>query len=554
MKVSIYSLDEALFPQNTLPAGSSNATSHITYAMQLLSMSDLGQYLPAGFPIYLWQDQSARYIEYWRWFTGEILEEVVGQTADGKPVFRYPLKINPVRDFARKHTAILFGEVTDTSTPLITSQVRPKTIFRNPSESAKTTAKFLEDVTNEVWTQSYGRSKQQENGLLSQFLGGSVFQISYQPWRKDLLIPIVVKNIYPNYFLPLWSSDDYYDLLEAWVVYLIDPVQAMMQFGVEPSGMRPAVYAEHWTKDYMQAAINGTPLVTTYPDGTTINYEKVANPFGFVPFVYTPRFREGSFYGSSFVPDIQGLALEYNARTADVGDAMQRTAHPRYTGTDLPGEIRTRKLDDKGFEAVDLGSTSPLNDAKAEIKALDPPKWNEAYSRHSSDLWTQMQRQGGLGPIAYGEDEGSQRSALTLAFRMWPSTVIAGAQRTNWTDGMIRLNQMILNMAQIKGLRVDSQSVPADFSKRFEISPQWLPKIPRDREALVNEMGLRVPMGTASPEHAMEAFGDVKDVDEERDQIEAWIELQSKYSQKQELKGGVDEPRTRSGLKEEPAE
>lgn len=526
----------------------------MTYAMQLLSLNDITQYMPAGFPFYLWQDQSTRYLEYWRWFTGEVLEEVVGTTKEGEPVFRYPLKINPVRDFSRKHAALLFGEVTDTSTPLIKAQVVPKSIFKNPSDADKRTGDFLESVLDEVWIQSNGRTKQQENGTLSQFLGGSVFQVSYQPWRKDLLIPIVVKNIYPNYFLPIWSADDYNNLLEAWVVYLIDPVQALAQYGVQPYGQRPSVYTEHWTREYMQASVNGQPLKAKYPDGRTVDYTKQRNPFGFVPFQYIPRFREGSFFGSSFIPDIQGLALELNARSADVGDALRHTANPPYVGTDLPGEIRERKLDNSGHTVLDLGPTNTLNDAKAEVKALDPPQWNQAYSDHTDTLWRQLQRAGSLGPIAYGEDEGSQRSALTLAFRMWPSTISAGTQRTFWTDGLIQINKYILAMAAHIGTRIDSNKIPDDFLKRFDIKPQWLPKIPRDREALVNEMGLRVPMGTASPDLAMEAFGDIEDIDEQKEEIEAWLALQAKYAKMTKAPGGLDEPVLRSGLKEEPAQ
>lgn len=550
--------NSAFMAQNTLPANNANATSQITFAMQLLSMNDIQGFLPEGFPIYLWQDQSTRYLNYWAWHTGEILEETVGQTKEGRDVFRYPLKINPVRDFARKHTALLFGEVPDTPEPLIKTLVAPKTILRSRGGSLKKSADFLSDLVSEVWTQSYGRSIQYENGALSQFLGGSVFQVSYQPWRQDLLLPIVIKNIYPNYFLPLWQSDNYYDLLECWVVYLVDPVMARIQWGLEPQGQRPAVYSEHWTRDYYQIAVNGQPLVATYADGTRMDYTHQPNPFGFVPFVYIPRLREGSYYGSSMIPDISGLALEFNARVADEGDAMRRTVHQKYLGTNIAGEIRYRKMDENGNTFVDLGNTSPINDQVPDIHPLEPPKWDKAYSDHKNFLWNQLQREGSLGPIAFGEDEGSQRSALTLAFRMWPSTIMAKAQRTFWTDGLTQVARYALRMAQIKGVVIDSQRVPDDFERTMSIVPQWLPMIPRDREAMVNELVLRVQSGLSEPEQALEQLGDTPDVQEEIGKVRDWLtflaQVEATKKPGQDAKTSIVSPEASSGLKEEPAE
>lgn len=542
---------------NTLPAGNSNATSQLTYAMQYLSLNDLAEYVPAGFPIYLWQDQSSRYLKYWSWHTGEALEDIIGRTKDGRDVFRYPLKINPVRDFARKHAALLFGEVPDTPTPLVQTLIAPEPLFGTPSQKSKDTGVFLSNFVNKVWTQSNGRSIQYENGSISQFLGGSVFQIKYQPWRKDLLIPFTVKNIYPNYFLPLWQSDDYSDLLECWVVYLVDPVMAKIQWGIEVQGQRPVVYSEHWTKDHYTISVNSQPLEATYPNGQKINYKHQPNPFGLVPFVYIPRLREGSYYGSSLIPDIEGLAYELNARAADEGDAMRKTVHQKYTGTNITGEIKYRKLDENGNQFIDLGNTSPMNDETPEIKPLEPPKWDKSYSDHKEWLRGEMLRNANLGPIAYGEDEGSQRSALTLAFRMWPSTIIAKAQRTFWTDGMIQCAKYILRMAQIKGIRVDNREIPADFEKTMSIVPQWLPMIPRDREALNLEVANRLQSGSMSPEHALEVFADTPDKEAELKLIKDWLMFLAKVeaSKKPPTPGDGGSATVKStGLGDDPAE
>lgn len=540
---------------NILPAGSSNATSQLTYAMQFLSLNDLSEYVPAGFPTYLWQDQATRYLKYWSWHTGEALEEVIGRTKDGRDVYRYPLKINPVRDFARKHVALLFGEVPDTPTPLVQTLIAPEPLFGTASQKAKDTGVYLSNFVNKVWTQSNGRSIQYENGSISQFLGGSVFQIKYQPWRKDLLIPFTVKNVYPNFFLPIWDSDDYHNLLECWVVYLVDPVMAKIQWGVDVEGQRPVVYTEHWTKDYYTVSVNAQPLQATYPNGQKINYRKQPNPFGLVPFIYIPRLREGSYYGSSLIPDIEGLALELNSRAADEGDAMRKTVHQKYTGTNVTGEIRYRKLDENGNMFIDLGNTSPMTEETPEIKPLEPPKWDKSYSDHKEWLRSEMMRNANLGPISFGEDEGSQRSALTLAFRMWPSTIIAKAQRTFWTDGMIQSAKYILRMCQIKGVRVDGREIPDDFDKTMSIVPQWLPMIPRDREALNLEVTNRLQNGSMSPEHALEIFADTPDKEAELKAIKEWLTFLAKVeAMKKPLNGATPASIDNSGLGEEKAE
>lgn len=509
---------------NTIPGNDfaryGDDASGVISLMQL--DQDAGR-LPQNFPLILWQEQSARYLWYWSWHRGEVLEEEMGKTKDGRTVYRYPLKLNPVRNFARKHAALLFGEVPDTPIPMVKTIITPKTIFADPTDTMKKDALFYASLVNEVWTANNGRSIQYENGEISQFLGGSVFQVGYTPWREDLLIPVTVKNIYPNFFLPIWSTDSYYDLLEAWVIYRIPAATAREMWNIEPIRDATSVlYAEHWTRKEYSITVDGKALEATYPNGMRVTFDHLPNPFGFVPFVYIPRLREGSYYGSSFIPDIAGLALEFNSRTADEGDAMRKTVQQRFKGSNITGEITTRKLDDKGNVYLDLGVTNPALDDPPELSPLDPPQWDNAYSAHKTFLWDQLLREAGLGPIAFGEDEGSQRSALTLAFRMWPSTVVAKAQRTFWTDGLNQVARYILRIIAIKHVYVAGKTVSAGFEKLYDIAPDWLPMIPRDREAQVNEIILRLQSNSISIEKALEDFGDVSDIKAEVDRIRDW--------------------------------
>jgi len=548
-------------PQNTLPGNEARKSSN-ELAMALLQLDLASGRLPAGFPLVEWQEQKARYDYYWSWANGTLLEDIAGKTKDGKPVYRYPLKINPVRNFARKHAALLFGEVPDTPAPLVRTLVTPKTLYGNPTERSKQDAEFCAGVVNEVWQSSNGRSIQYENGDISQWLGGSVFEITYVPWRRDLLIPIVVHNISPDFVLPVWNADNYYDLLEAWVVYYVAGRTAEKMWGIKPrSGQENVLYVSHWSKEFNTRTVDGEILEVTYPNNVKIRYDKHPNPFGSVPIKYIPRLREGGPYGSSFIPDIAGLALEYNSRLADVGDAMRKTVQQRYVGRNITGQINPNKpLDDKGNTYIDIGVQNPALDDAPELKPLDPPKWSDSFNTHQGSLWSQLLREGGLGPIAFGEDEGSQRSALTLAFRMWPSTIVAKAQRTFWTDGLNEVAKVILHMAAEKRIQVASRSVPSNFEQLVDIAQDWLPMVPRDREAQVNEIVVLVQAGLKSPESALAMLGDVPDVQEELKRVEKHLRFMSEIRQSQApgaaqagegAKQDVVQPEVSTGLRED---
>lgn len=526
--------------------------------MQLQNDQNNGN-LPVSFPINAWVEQSLRYTYYWSWYRGTVLEEEKGKTATGAPVSRYPLRINPIRNFARKHSALLFGEVPDTPSPLVKMVTTPKLIYgEKPAESLKRASAFCSNVLNEVWQASSGRSIQGENGVLSQFLGGSVFQMKYLPGRDDLLIPFVIRNVYPDYFLPIWSPDDYWDLLEAHVAYRVPYRVAVDEWGFKgiESGM-PPLFHEHWTKDRYSIKINGTPL-TRVVDGVRFTYDDVPNPWGFVPFVYIPRLREGNLYGSSFIPDISGLVLEYNARTSDEGDAVRKSAQVRFVGKNITGEVAIKPLDNYGNSYIDLGTTNPAFDGEPTLDPLPAPQWLDSYGGFKEFLWSQLLRDSGMGTIAFGEDEGSQRSALTLAFRMWPSTTLAKQQRSFWTDGLNRLSRYVLRACAIKGIRINNQTVPKGIEKEIDIAPDWLPMIPRDREQQVNEVILQVQAGIMTPERAFKTLGDVPDVVEEVKQTKEWLQFLSSMEALKKTAGkgaseNIASPAANSGLKEEPS-
>jgi hypothetical protein len=549
--------------------------------------------LPSGFPFHLWEEQQKRYRHNWDWFTGYILNENKGTTRTGETIYKYPLKINTVRNFSRKHAALLFGEIPEHShRPLIKCMMRPinmemedvqepevpeapkpsptnptGTPFPKPRQKAtpdprKAEAKFYANVVNRVFTQSGCDAIFMENGTLSQFLGGSYLTLNYVPWRKDLAVPIVIRNPKPDFVLPIWTNDDPWDLLEAYIVYRMPSKSAELEWGFKNEGNLSATwvtYVEHWTKTHHSIYLDGKPLTATYlVDGvkTTITYNQQKNLFGFVPVYYIPRLRETGFYGSDLVVDIEGLTLELNGRMADTGTAMMNTAHRKWLGRNISQTIRQKQLDNGQFY-TDLGMENPAAKHPPELWPEDPPKWSETMTTFIDTIWEQLLREGSLTPVAFGEDEGSQRSALTLAIRFWPTTVLAKSQRVFWTQGLIRLAQGIFTMLNKTNTKVAKEEIPDDVMANFDVEMDWLPMVPRDREQTVNESVLLSsisPIPRMSLRRSLENLGDIRDIEEEMEAIFDDMEhagAQAAQQQAQMAQTEIQSPVASDGLSDE---
>lgn len=513
-------------------------------------------------PTDLWTNQEARYREYWDWFSGAVLEEEVGTTSDGEVIYRYPLRIG-IRNIARKHVSLLFGEVPDSPSVLAKTLVTPVAPIESidiMDEGArpmdeKTEYQFdenhklammVQNIVNQVWMQSKGRSIQQENALLSQFLGGCVYQVRFVPERKDYQIPIQIHAIHANKFYPIWDEEDPYELHEAFIVYKLPAKTAYWKYGVKPAGLF-SVYIEHWTKKTFSIYIDGQPVVYR-----GVPQKNLPNPFGIVPFVYIPHVREGDFYGSSHIDDIAGLIKEFNLRMSDMGIGIKRTIERKRFITNSTNRGPQKVTLPDGASAIDLGTAPPGADPP-DIKWEDPPDYSPTFMQFLDALWIQINREASLNSVAWGEDEGSQRSALTLAFRMWPSTAHARMERTHYNDGNHQLFKIILRMLIVKGFEVPNfGKIPESAIRDLQSYIDWQPQIPRDRESQLNEIILRKQANLMSTRKAITDFGDVRNIDREIEQIREDMEFQAEMMAAPTGEEGapqdLEEPVVKSGI------
>ena len=531
---------------------------HERHASAVSSVTMHKDKLAPNFPTHLYVEQEQRYQIYWNWYNGLPLAESAGNDENGDPLLRYPLQINIIRNFARKQAMILFGEAGDVPTPMIRHAARPKPSFKDEVDEApqeeRNLARLTEGIINEVWMQSYGRTIQMENAVLSQFLGGCYFQIKYDRHAKDNRIPLRIVPLVPDFVVPIWEPGNPYKLQEAYIIYRMPYTTAARYFGIEVDNKSAggyAIYTEHWTNETYSIYLDGKPLEETSPErygiSTTITYDGRENPFGFVPIVYIPRIREGNFWGSSLVSDLIGLIREYNGRYADAGDAVQRTVHRHWFGRNLNQTPKQRAFAGSQ-QYTDLGR-SPNDKAPPEIYPEDPPSYSEAMFKLPDALWKEIMRMGFMNDVAYGEDEGSQRSALTLAFRMFPTTSFSRWQRAHWGEGLNVLGGMILDMCRIKGITIAGQQVPQNWRHRVDLIIDWFPMIPRDREQLVNEVVLLSQAGRMSMQRALETLGDVDDVPIEIKRIQEERELMQELAQ-QEAETDIESPVATSDVNE----
>ncbi len=461
--------------------------------------------LPDWFPAESYFERQRIYDHYWRWYTGEALTDMTNEKY-GDPIPKYPLAVNLIPNIAEKRAMVMAGEALDTAQPIVTPTITPRPTAKLITDADRELAFNLQRDLIQVWMQNNARAIQMENMKTGQFLGGAVFQVTWNPDElPDEIIPIRIKRVPVDFFVPQYRYDDMWNLIEAHIAYKITLTEAKDRFG-EVFDVAP-IYIERWTK-------------TTYE--VWVNDKKVQsgkNEFGFVPFVYIPTDRAGSFFGESFIPYIENLIKEYNGRMADIGDSIAENAHPTRYARNVDG-VSPIPLDD-GRVLIDIGEVKPHSErAIPEVITEPVTAIPDSLVNWPPYLHQEILRLVSLSKIAYGEDEGSQRSALTMAFRMWPLTAKVNLMRTQWDVGLTLIAKMIIKIMIAKQSSIElGYTIPRDVLKSIQIGQAWNPMIPRDREQIVNEIILLSQANRMSLHDALTKRGDVSDIDDEMNRI-----------------------------------
>lgn len=481
---------------------------------QPFQLSDISTFPDSEFSV-----NRARYNTYWGWYQGTPLLEMQ-QLSNGKAVPKFPIRVNPLHNAVIKHAYALFGEFSEDSRPLVSPNFKPDK--REDREAAT----FAESIVNKVWWENNGRSIMMRNALLAQVMGGCVFRLSYTPltpgrddtWRS---IPIRIDSVPPTNFIGIPYAGDEYRLKEAWVVQAITYLDAATM-GVEVPQDQQVYYVEHYLPDRIEFRINGWSIPTGLQDvNGNPTYWGGPNPFGFVPIVYIPHIRTQGFYGESHVSEaVKGIIFELNARLADLGDATTDDSHKYYFMRNVAGRPEVVDIA-PGLRVVNGGINPGITgkEAQPDISEISGQRLTTPMKDFVENLILQFRREVAVPAVSDGEDEGSQRSALTLAMRMWPLISHTKTERVFWQDGLSVLTRMMVKMMLIKNMVPELD--PKVESMRIE--QRWSPLLPTDRESLINEIVSRAGANIGSIEHLMELTHDIEDPEEEKERILAWM-------------------------------
>lgn len=490
---------------NSLSTYLENFTKHDLPPFSLEDISD--------FPYNEFNANKTRYTELEQWYSGDALEaEVVSETGN---IETYPVRINPIRNQVHKHAHFLFGEVKQDDRPLVYPRVLPS----GDTDNDRLMADQAQEALMQVWWENNGRALQWQNGATCQIYGGCIFELSWDTLDQLRTIPIRIEIPHPKYFVGKPSASNPWRLEEAWIVNLITRREAA-ENGVlveEDS----AWLVKHYTPLRYDVTVNGQPASRQLSDGSWFTISG-ANEWGFVPIVYIPHIRAVGFYGENDIDGVIGIIKEYNLRVADYGDAVNVDSHAYVAMRHVSGAPEVQHLA-PNLNVINLQSTpsvTGMTEPDPDMFDIRKPSASAPMKDLVLVLYDIYRRLSSMPAVVDGEDEGSQRSGLTLAMRMLSLTAHTDTERVFWSTGLDLLNRMILRMLMIKG----EAGITAKHAT-LRIKEDWSPVLPRDREMVVQEAVALIAAKLGSPERLLEILG-VDDVGEERELIlKFWEEI-----------------------------
>lgn len=433
------------------------------------------------YPNASWWERQSKYEKWVRYFSGEVLDDVV----EGTERLKYPVGLNIVRTLVLINAWAILGSWKDH----VFSWDGPSSDVVQRLERISLFSGMDALYIRQVLTMLvYGECVW---GVRRVVNGPSPFRFVVVP---------------PDVFYPLYSSlDD--QLLECFVRLTIPGREAEL-LGVSPR-WETATYLEHWTRDGYEVSIDGEVIQSGPTPGRTI------------PYVTAPRPNlAGELYGVSLVQDVYRIQDEINARVSDVGDGVNQDTHRDTFLSNLPhglpGIRRQGNLVDLG---MGLGDVQPkvhaVETSNVADASLSVVRMNLDFARYAAMT----------PPVAFGEDEGSQRSGATLTVRMWPLIQSAHADR-------VFMARALSSLVGILGAWSEDDALTA-----MDYAPRFPPSLPRDEKAIVDEISVLRGADLLGDESAYEMLG------LNRKDAEEWLGSLRRYRKEKESLSNVEKRR-----------
>jgi hypothetical protein len=466
-----------------------------------------------GFPYIQFNEQLEMYQVYEQWYKGEPLEVTITDKNTNKPVEKYPIKINPLKGTCKAHAARVIGQNTDS----IRFAGVPFVLEPDVDKAQKVIGEKTKDALLKIFTANGFGASFLSTCIRSQYLGGSILASKWLP----LEMSVEISTPSPKECFCVPDGANFHRLREAWIVKEISESDARALGYVKRLMDNRFWYIEHWTKtDYRIQVNDQVVYLNDIP-------QEGPNPYKKVPVVYIPHIRVDNFLGDSIVTEsVKGIIREINIRWADIGDAVGTDAHDILAARNVNGTITPINVG--GRIILDLGSQSGIGGAAdPDLFTVGTKSASDAMLKFVEELYQVYRRETSHPAVADGEDEGSQRSSLTLSVRMAPLVDEAEFERLFWTIGILEFINVLLNI-----MLVHKQN---DVTKEMLDIPfivQWQPMLPRDHEALSTMAAVRSKNKITSNKQLNRLFGDVRDTEEDaeeiKDESKALAEIEAK--------------------------
>lgn len=466
-----------------------------------------------------YQDMRGKYGAYEFYYSGDVLRQLADPKRPLDSELKYPLKINLCREWADMMASYVWGQYTD--------DVVGFTVQRRTQESGDVAdleekrCKSMERVLRNQWKLNSNNSHGDGAATDTMVYGGTVIKTRWDNQQRK----VVDDWISPDIFMPRWHPMNVNELLEVVIAYSISRIDARDIFNLTETQFKKlpeeVLVWERWTKNEFRLYVEDIQL-----------RDNPKNPYGWIPFTYIPRRRSKAdqygYFGLSTLEDTMALQNEVNARAADIGDGVAYASHPirvvvNYTGAeDL--EVGPDAIWNLGFGFGGREPKATSLDTKTNYKeAMEFVKSVEHMGRGVSHLPS----------IAFGEDEGSQRSGTTLLIRFLPLTQEIRRTRLYFDDGLRQRAMAALRLSQRGG--VDGvQYEEEDLEDRL-INVNFAPILPKDVSEKVEEWSVRIAGGFGTPEEAYEDLGHTQP----QEAAERALEYQETIARTENLTKGV---------------
>lgn len=464
-----------------------------------------------------YQDMLRKYYTYEYYYSGKVFDELANPKDTESKELKYPIGINLAREFADIIAGYVWGQYA-------TSVVNVE-IERRPQESGEVAAEEekrcmdMERVLRQVWEDNENDAAADQAAVDQAVYGGVVVKTTYDN-RTDRIRD---EWLAPDLYMPRWNPMDRNELLEVYIMFMVQRQDAIDIFGIDPARAShfddEVLYWERWSKTEYEISIGDVPVRDT-----------TVNPMGFIPHIYIPRYRSSAdnfgYFGVSAIGDIIYLQDEINARLADIGDGINYASHPIRVLVNYGGNADTLPV---GPDATwSLGSSWTGKDPEAYV--LDQENGYPEAMKFVERLIQLAREETHLPPIAFGEDEGSQRSGTTLMIRFLPLTQQIQRTRLNWASGLRQRARRVLQIATQYEQKYKPRFSAGDLEGRM-LDVRFAPILPKDISDIVNEWSLRITNGFGTGEEAYRALGHPKPKEAEKDAL-AYMEAVAKAEAK----------------------